>query len=85
MQNRKIDPKMGKTDPDLKTRNSSRLVCKIDQIQASLKSYSKCLYITDLVSVINFYINRYVSLEITTTGRSKNSLRINTQVQPPAN
>ena len=32
MQNRKIDPKMGKTDPDLKTLNSSRLVCKIDNI-----------------------------------------------------
>ena len=30
--NCKIDPKIGKTDPDLKTRNSSRLVCKIDNI-----------------------------------------------------
>ena len=29
----------------------------IDQIQASLKNYSECLYITDLVSVINFYVN----------------------------
>ena len=28
----KLIPKMGKTDPDLKTRNSSRLVCKIDNI-----------------------------------------------------
>ena len=32
MQNHKIDPQMGKTDPDLKTGNSSRLVCKIDNI-----------------------------------------------------
>ena len=31
-QSRKIDPKMGKTDPDLKTLNSSRLVGKIDNI-----------------------------------------------------
>ena len=29
---REIDPKMGKTDPDLKTRDSSRLVGKIDNI-----------------------------------------------------
>ena len=40
----------------------------IDQIQASLKNYSECLYITDPVS-----------------GRSKNSLPINTQIRPPAN
>ena len=32
MQNGKIDPKMGKTDPDLTIRNSSGLVCKIDNI-----------------------------------------------------
>ena len=29
----------------------------IDQIQASLKNYSEFLYITDFVSVINFYVN----------------------------
>ena len=57
----------------------------IDQIQASLKNYSECLYITDLVSVNNFYVNRYLTLEITTTGRSKNSLPINTHIRPPAN
>ena len=32
MQNGEIDPKMGKTDPDLKTRSWSGLVCKIDNI-----------------------------------------------------
>ena len=29
-----------------------------DQIQASLENYVECLYIIDLVSVRNFYINR---------------------------
>ena len=53
----------------------------IDQIQASYKNYSECLYITDLVSVISILI----TLEITTTGHSKNSLPINTQIRPPAN
>ena len=58
------------------TRNGPLIICRrdllcyctmrgIDQIQAFLKSYSECSYITDLVSVINFYINRYVTLEIT--------------------
>ena len=36
MQNRKIDPKIGKTDPDLKTRSSTRLVCEIDNITTSV-------------------------------------------------
>ena len=31
----------------------------IDKIQTSLKNYSECLYITDLASVINFYINKH--------------------------
>ena len=43
------------------TRTGPLIICHttrgIDQIQASLKNYSECLYITDLVSVINFYIN----------------------------
>ena len=32
MQNGKIDPKMSKTDPDLKARNWLRLVCEIANV-----------------------------------------------------
>ena len=83
-----------KSDPEAKiTRTGPLIICctrllpraVIDQIQASSKNYSECLYITDLVSVISFHINRYITLEITTTGRSKNSLPINTQIRPSAN
>ena len=54
----------------------------IDQIQASSKNYSKCFYITDLVSVINSYINNPRDHNHRPL---KNSLAINTQIWPPAN
>ena len=59
-------PEITRTGPLIICRTRPTTTRGIDQIQASLKNYSECLYITDLVSVINFYINRYITLENTT-------------------
>ena len=67
MYDRKSDPE-AKVIPEI-TRTGSLIIYRtrhcvlfcttrsIDQMQASLKNYSECLCITDLASVINFYIN----------------------------
>ena len=77
----KVIPKITLTGPLIICRTKLTTTRGIHQIQASLKNYSECLYITDLVSVINFYINRNITLENT----NKNSLPINTQIRPRAN
>ena len=59
-------PEIIRTGPLIICRTRPTTTRGIDQIQASLKNYFECLYITDLVSVINFYINRYITLENTT-------------------
>ena len=67
---RKNDPQ-GQTDwSDLLIICCTRLNCAnivphcTDQIQVSLKKCSECSYIIELVSVSNFYIRRYITLEI---------------------
>ena len=53
MQNGKIDPKMGKTDPDLKTRNSSGLVCKIDNMTVMI--------LTSVFIILSYFTLRFCS------------------------
>ena len=51
MQNGKIDPKMGKADLDLKTLNSSRLVCKIDNITVMI--------LTSVFIILSYFALRF--------------------------
>ena len=50
-QNGKVDPKMDKTDPDLKTRNSSGLVCKIDKITV--------MFLTSVFIILGYFTLRF--------------------------
>ena len=51
MQNRKIDPKISKTDPDLKTRSSTRLVCEIDNITVMI--------LTSVFIILSYFALRF--------------------------
>ena len=64
MQNGKIDPKMGKTDPDLKTWNSSRLVCKIDNIAVMILT---SVFVILSYFTLRFYKRNYFLVEIVST------------------
>ena len=52
MQNGKIDPKMSKTDPVLKTRNWSRLVCQIDKVTVVIPTW---FFIVPSYFTLTFY------------------------------
>ena len=67
----KVIPKNIRTGPLIICRTRLTTTRGIDQIQPSLKNYSECSYITDLVSVINFNINRYIYIYITLENTTK--------------
>ena len=57
MQNGKIGPKMSKTDPALKTRNWSRLVCKIDKVAVVIQTW---FFIDSGYFTLGFYRSNYI-------------------------
>ena len=67
---RKIDPKMSKTDPILKTRNWSRLVCQIDKVTVVISTWffivPSYFTLTSYRSNINyFYSSSEEDIELT--------------------